>query len=82
MDQWQLQEAKARLSELVRRAVKDGPQSVTVRGQEEVVVISKKTYDQVFSSSLSFVDFMQKSPLFGVDLDIRRDSSSLRDVDL
>jgi hypothetical protein len=31
---WQLQEAKARLSEVVRRAVDEGPQHVSVRGAD------------------------------------------------
>ena len=38
--QWVLQDAKARFSELVRRAYTDGPQHVTVHGRQEVVVLS------------------------------------------
>lgn len=41
---WRLQDAKARFSELVRRARSDGPQHVTVRGREEVVVVSAEEY--------------------------------------
>jgi len=37
---WPLQDAKARFSELVRRVGSDGPQTVTVHGREEVVVVS------------------------------------------
>jgi antitoxin Phd len=37
---WRLEEAKARFSEVVRRARTDGPQRVTVRGQDAVVVIA------------------------------------------
>ena len=37
---WKLEEAKARFSELVRRARERGPQRVTVRGQDAVVVLS------------------------------------------
>lgn len=37
---WRLEEAKARFSEVVRRARTDGPQHVTVRGQDAVVVIA------------------------------------------
>ena len=37
---WPLQDAKARFSELVRRVRSDGPQHVTVRGRDEVVVVA------------------------------------------
>ena len=37
---WKLEDAKARFSELVRRAREEGPQRVTVRGKDAVVVIS------------------------------------------
>lgn len=41
MHTWQLQEAKARLSEVVRLCLHEGPQMLTVRGKEEVVLLSK-----------------------------------------
>ena len=41
---WKLQDAKARFSEVVRRARSEGPQHVTVHGREEVVVVSAKEY--------------------------------------
>ena len=42
MAQWQLQDAKARFSELVRAARERGPQTVTVRGESAVVVLSER----------------------------------------
>ncbi|MGQ0671865.1 MAG: type II toxin-antitoxin system Phd/YefM family antitoxin [Hyphomicrobium sp.] len=39
-----MQDAKARFSELIDKAVKDGPQIVTRRGKEEAVVVSVATY--------------------------------------
>ncbi len=53
---WQLQEAKARLSEVVRRAVDEGPQHVSVRGEPVVVVLSEKEYRQLTSKRPSIVD--------------------------
>jgi prevent-host-death family protein len=41
---WQLQEAKNKFSEVVRRARSEGPQVITVRGEEEAVVISMEEY--------------------------------------
>lgn len=53
---WQLQEAKARLSEVVRRAVDEGPQHVSVRGEPAAVVLSEKEYRQLTSKRPSIVD--------------------------
>lgn len=82
MQSWQLQEAKAKFSELVRKATFEGPQEVTVRGQEQVVVISKKFYEELLHPKPSFWELMTKSPLKGIELDLERDRSLLRDVAL
>jgi prevent-host-death family protein len=42
-----LQDAKARFSELVRRAQEAGPQRVTVRGRDAVVILSSEEYDRL-----------------------------------
>ena len=82
MQSWQLQEAKAKFSELVRKATFEGPQEVTVRGQEQVVVIAKKTYETLLHPKPSFWELMSNSPIKGIDLDIERDRSFPRDVGL
>ena len=82
MSQWQLQDAKARLSEVVKKAGKVGPQNITVHGELTAVVISWEDYQRLIKPKASFVDFMRKSPLVGVDLDTERDDSDCRDVDL
>jgi len=79
---WQLQEAKAKLSELVRLAVSEGPQGISIRGQNEVVVISAITYAELTKPKMNFFTFMQKSPLKDIDLNIARDKSTDRDIDL
>ena len=53
---WQLQEAKARLSEVVRRALAEGPQHVSMRGEPAVVVLSERDYRQLTSKRPSIVD--------------------------
>ena len=80
MGQWQLQEAKARFSELVRAASESGPQTVTVRGRSAVVVLSERQYRslQTRAKRPSLVDFMRNSPLVGLQLDVQRDSSLTR----
>lgn len=79
---WALQDAKAHLSELVKKAQKDGPQYISVRGDPAVVVISQKEYQALTTPTISLVDFFRKSPLVGLKLDFSRDKSLNRDVDL
>ena len=72
-DVWPLQEAKNWLSELVNKAIADGPQIVTRHGEELVVVISKAEYNRLRKSQTSLVEFFRQSPLVGVELDLKRD---------
>jgi antitoxin Phd len=82
MAQWQLQDAKARFSELVRAARESGPQTVTVRGEPAVVVLSQRQYRalRARASQTSFTTLMRSSPLVGIELDTRRDKSLVRDT--
>jgi antitoxin Phd len=79
---WQLQEAKNRFSEVVKRALTEGPQTVTRHGEEIVVVLSKAEYNRLKKSQGSLVDFFRQSPLVGVELDLERDKSLPRDINL
>jgi antitoxin Phd len=72
---WQLQTAKARFSELFRRARTEGPQIVTRQGKEQVVVLSAEQFAQLKKRSrqpLSLVQFFAESPLASVKLDLHR----------
>ncbi len=83
MSAWQMQEAKARLSELVKRAESDGPQSITVHGRAVAVVLSSDVYEELAGRHRSLVDFMRRSPLHELDeIEFPRDRSSTRDVEL
>ena len=79
---WQLQEAKNRFSEVVRKASEEGPQTVTKHGKDSVVVLSAEDYRKLEQPKTSLVEFFQKSPLSKVDLDLKRDKSLSRQVDL
>jgi len=70
MKRWPLQHAKAKLSEVVA-ATSDGPQAITVRGRRVAVVLSRADFERLKRNG-SFVEFMQRSPLVGVDLVITR----------
>lgn len=80
LQQWALQDAKARLSEVVKKAEHEGPQIISVRGKSTVVMISQETYLALISQEGSLVDFFQCSPLRGVRLHLKRDKSTDRDV--
>jgi antitoxin Phd len=82
---WQVQTAKARFSEVFRRARLEGPQRITRQGRDGVVMVAEEEYDLLVGRSrqpASLVDFFRKSPLMGIDLDIDRDRGPARDVEL
>jgi prevent-host-death family protein len=82
MRRWQVQEAKARLSDLLRDAERSGPQQITVRGRAAAVVLSTEEYERLRAPKPSLVAFLRNSPLKGIELDIERDRSPARDIDL
>lgn len=80
---WQLQEAKARLSELIKRAATDGPQEITVRGEPTAVVLSAAAYRQLKTPAKkkpSLVAILRKSPFVGLEMDFTRDKSPVRKI--
>ena len=82
MIRWQLQDAKNRLSELVRKAREEGPQVITLRGRDAVVVVSANEFGKLSRPRGSLVDFFRKSPLVGVNLDLDRGIDTGRHVGL
>jgi antitoxin Phd len=81
---WQLQEAKARLSELVKKVEDEGPQEITVRGEPAVVVVARAEYEKLRSRGRprNLVDFLLNSPLAGLQMDFERDRSPAREAAL
>ena len=82
MAAWQVQEAKARFSELMRGADEAGPQTITVRGRRAAVLLSAKDYDRLRSRKPSLTALMRASPLAGIELTVDRDRTPPRDIDL
>ena len=82
MNTWQLQTAKARLSEVIKKATKEGPQRITVHGQQTAVVISSEEYERIKHPRGSFAALMRRSPLYGVELDLRRKQTLTREDDV
>jgi len=83
MQTWQMQTAKARFSDVVRSAKSDGPQDITVHGKSVAVVLSRELFDRLSGNAQSLVQFMQASPLFGMDdVVFERDQSLTREMAL
>jgi prevent-host-death family protein len=79
---WQMQEAKAMLSAVIRSAAAE-PQIITVRGDEAAVVLSMEEYRKLNPKKQSIVEFFQNSPWADVELDLERDKSyEMREIDL
>lgn len=65
---WQIQEAKARFSEMVERTLKDGPQTVTRHGKPVAVLIPAEQYRRLRSKGKSFKAMLASAPLDGVTI--------------
>lgn len=76
---WQLQEAKNRFSEVVEEALKRGPQVITRRGVETAVVLGYADYRRMVLDRQPLSAFFRESPLAGVELNLERDRSPVRD---
>jgi antitoxin Phd len=84
-ESWQVQTAKARFSEVFRRARTEGPQRITKQGKEGVVMVAEEQYERLVGRArqpVNIVDFFRRSPLMGLKLDLTRDRSPARDIDL
>jgi prevent-host-death family protein len=76
---WQLQEAKARFSELVREAEGGHVQLVSKHGVPSVVVVDVATYERLTAPDRSLLEALLAAPRFEADeLVIERDLSPLR----
>ena len=80
--EWQLQQAKQQFSEVVRRALEDGPQVVTRHGREAVVVVSAAEFKTPRrGAAKDFKQFLRSAPDLG-RLRLARDRRRTRRVTL
>jgi len=81
--EWRLAEAKNRFSEVVNRALVEGPQRV-IRRNDAVVIIAERDYERLAGTRPSFKDFLLGRGS-GVDfegVDLERDRSAMRETRL
>ena len=82
-ERWKLEDAKAKFSEVVRRAGTEGPQLVTIRGKEAAVIIAPEEYKQLLpkpKGHLPLVRFLQGLGLHRID--VTRDKDTGREISL
>ena len=82
MENWQLQDAKNRFSEVVQKAIEQGPQIITRRGVKTVVILSVEDYQRLTDPKMNIIDFFRKSPLKDAMIDLTRDEDIGREIDL
>ena len=81
MEEWRLADAKNRLTELVNKVLTVGPQTIRRRG-DTVIVISKAEYERLTGEKPSFKEYLSNPPHSMEGIDLERDKSSMRTVDL
>ena len=81
MHTWQLQEAKSRFSEVVDLTLKEGPQLVTRRGQEAVVILAANEYRRLSGQEPTLIECLLNAPR-GEALVLERTPESIRDIEL
>ena len=84
-NEWQLQDAKARFSEVFRLARECGPQRVTKHGREAVVVIPAEEFARLIGAGArkgTLAEFFAASPLRGSGINLERPRDFGRDITL
>lgn len=79
---WSVAQAKARLSEVIERAVSDGPQTITRNGRRTAVIVLAAEWERKTSRKGSLAEFFAASPLPESDLALPRLADPPRDLDL
>jgi len=80
--EWQLQEAKNRLSQVIEEARHGQPQTITLRGEPAAVVVSFDKYQELTRPKTLLSQFFRESPLQKVELDLERSRDTGREIDL
>jgi prevent-host-death family protein len=77
MMKWQIQEAKARFSEMVERTLREGPQIVTRHGKPVAVLVKAEQYRRLRAGNKTFKALLASAPLQGVEIGRSRDTARI-----
>jgi antitoxin Phd len=81
MATWQVHSAKARFSELLERAAREGPQIIAKRGTERAVVLSIDEYHRLIRARPNLRDYLLGGPKVD-DFEVERSKDRGREIDL
>jgi prevent-host-death family protein len=79
---WTVAEAKAKFSEIIERAVSEGPQTITKRGRTAAVVVAAEEWERKTRRAGNLAEFFASSPLRGSNLRVRRLKTPPRKINL
>lgn len=74
---WQIQEAKARFSEMVERTLREGPQTVTRHGRPVAVLVSVGQYQRLRAGGRTFKELLASAPLEGIEIQRSREKTRI-----
>jgi prevent-host-death family protein len=79
---WTVAEAKAKFSEIIERAMSEGPQTITRKGRTAAVVVGAEEWQRKTKRAGNLAEFFAGSPLRGSELKVRRNKARPRKVTL
>jgi prevent-host-death family protein len=79
---WTVAEAKAKFSEIIDRAMSEGPQTITRRGRTAAVVVGAEEWQRKTKRTGNLAEFFAGSPLRGSGLKVRRPKARARKIRL
>jgi len=79
---WTVAEAKAKFSEVLERAQREGPQTIVRRGRKTAVIVGVDEWERKTKRQGTLVQFFASSPLRGSGLEVKRPRGGVRKVDL
>jgi prevent-host-death family protein len=79
---WTVAEAKAKFSEVLERAMSEGPQTITRKGRTAAVVVGAEEWERKTRRVGNLAEFLAASPLRGSGLKLRRSRERARKVEL
>ena len=79
---WTVAEAKAKFSEIIERAMSEGPQTITRKGRTAAVVVGAEEWQRKTKRAGNLAEFFAGSPLRGSGLKVSRRKALPRKIDL
>jgi prevent-host-death family protein len=79
---WTVAEAKAKFSEIIQRAMSEGPQTITRKGRTAAVVVGAEEWQRKTKRAGNLAEFFAASPLRGSELKVRRSKARPRRISL